>query len=137
MLVSTLYHKHRELIDYGIFGVLTTLVNYVIYAFCLMILGINYLTANFWAFMLAVAFAFVTNKLYVFHSRSWKFSTALRECLEFFSARIVSLLVESALLWFFVEKLACDELLIKIFTNVVVIILNYAFSKLIIFKKQH
>ncbi|MBO4335717.1 MAG: GtrA family protein [Desulfovibrio sp.] len=136
MHIGRLYHKHRELIAYGIFGVLTTVVNYLVYAFCLMILGINYLSANLWAFILAVAFAFVTNKHYVFHSLDWKFSKVLRECLEFFSARIASLLMESALLWFFVEKLACDELIIKIFTNILVVIVNYAFSKLVIFKEH-
>ncbi len=136
MLLTSLYRKHREIIDYGVFGVLTTLVNYLVYAFCLLLLGIPYLYANLLAWIVAVAFAFITNKRYVFRSLSWEFSRVLREGCEFVSARILSVIAESILLWFFVEKLACDELLIKIFTNVLVIVLNYAFSKLVIFKKQ-
>ncbi len=137
MHLSVFYQRHRELIDYGIFGVLTTVVNYLVYAFCLILLAINYLYANFWAWIVAVAFAFITNKLYVFHSLSWQFSRVLRESCEFVSARIVSVIAESILLWLFVEKLNCDELIIKIFTNVLVIVLNYAFSKLVIFKKRN
>ena len=130
------YYDHQEIIDYGFFGVLTTILNYIIYFLCLVTFGMHYASSNAIAWFIAVIFAFITNKYYVFHSVQWDFSTTFRECWQFISARIISVLVETALLWLFIDIFLCDERIIKIFTNIVVIILNYLFSKLIIFKNK-
>ncbi|MBQ7618252.1 MAG: GtrA family protein [Desulfovibrio sp.] len=135
MRFSEISKQNHELIAYLIFGLLTTLINYVVYFFCLLILNFDYLLSNTLAWILAVLFAFITNKLYVFHSLQWDFFIAFRECWQFFSARIFSLLIESALLWFCVEQLELSEKITKVFTNVLVIVLNYLISKTIIFKK--
>ena len=126
----------RELISYGVFGVLTTVINYVVYFVCITLFDCNYVISNGIAWVLAVVFAFVTNKLYVFHSLSWDFKTTFRQCWQFFSARIFSLLVETALLWLLIEQFQGDERIVKIFTNIVVIVINYVISKIIIFRKK-
>lgn len=136
MKLPPIYYQHKELIDYGFFGVLTTVLNYIIYFFCLVALGMHYATSNGIAWFIAVIFAFVTNKYYVFHSVNWDFSTTFRECWQFISARIISVIIETALLWIFIDIFGCDERIIKIFTNIVVIILNYIFSKFFIFKDR-
>ena len=127
---------HRELMAYGVFGVLTTVLNYVVYFVCLVTFDLDYITSNLIAWILAILFAFVTNKLYVFQSLTWDFSVACKECCAFFSARVFSVVVETALLWLFIEQFACDEKIIKIFTNIVVVVLNYVLSKKVIFKQS-
>ena len=134
MQLLSLWQAHREVLSYGIFGVLTTILNYAVYFFCLITLDMHYATSNIVAWLLAVLFAFVTNKLYVFHSYAWNGGLAFREAWQFVSARIFSVVVETALLWLFVEQFRCDEGIVKVFTNLVVIALNYLFSKFIIFK---
>ncbi|MCR4666774.1 MAG: GtrA family protein [Desulfovibrio sp.] len=126
----------RELIAYGVFGVLTTLVNYVVYVVSIAWFSCSYIAANILAWILAVAFAFATNKQYVFQSTTWSVGVFFREGWQFFSARFFSLLVETVLLWLFIEKLHCNEYVIKLLTNIIVIVINYVLSKLYIFKKQ-
>ncbi|MBO4369295.1 MAG: GtrA family protein [Desulfovibrio sp.] len=134
MTISFWVKKNRELIAYGIFGVLTTLINYIVYAICLELLHYSYLTSNTIAWIIAVLFAFITNKHYVFRSLNWDFSTAFRECWQFVSARIFSLILESILLWICIDCFHINELITKIFTNALVILVNYLISKLYIFK---
>lgn len=129
--------RTKELIAYLIFGVLTTLINYVVYVAGILVFHIDYITSNWLAWFVAVLFAFFTNKRYVFHSLSWDKHLVFRELWQFISARIFAVLVETALLWLFVTVLGYNELYIKIFTNVVVVVLNYVASKWIIFKDRH
>lgn len=133
---------------YLIFGILTTLVNFVVYFAVTGLFGDDtYLIANVVAWVAAVAFAYVTNKLYVFESKSWKADVLKRELPSFVSARIFSLGVEEAGLWLMITVLAFDEwkigafgfevggdTLAKLGMQFVVIVMNYVFSKLVIFK---
>ena len=97
-----------------------------------------------------MVFAYVTNKLWVFESKSWKFRVLLKEVPEFFAARVFSLCVEEGGLWLFVDKLGFDKfsfslfgfevtgkLIAKVLLAVIVVILNYFFSKFIIFTKRN
>ena len=124
------------MISYLIFGVLTTLINIGVFQLCNSTLGWNWQAANIAAWILAVLFAFLTNKLYVFKSKSWQAAVLWRELVEFTGARLLSLGVDYACLWLLIEVCRWNGLLSKIVDNVLVVIINYVFSKLIIFRKK-
>ena len=139
-----LWQKYKEPIAYIFFGVLTTLVNVVVYYFCAEVLQIYYLIANVLAWVGSVLFAFVTNKLWVFESKSWTVSVVLAEGAGFFLARVATGVVDMALMWLLVDVVALEdvhgellsgELAAKIIVNIVVIVLNYVASKLWIFSR--
>lgn len=148
--MKRLFEKYKELITYVVFGVLTTLVNFVCFWLFNKILGEKlYLLSNIIAWVISVIFAYVTNKLWVFESKSWKPSVIGREIPEFVGARVFSLLIEEGGLWLFVDVLNFDKfgftlfgfdvtgkLIAKVVLAVIVVILNYIFSKLVIFKKK-
>ena len=125
---------NRETILYLVFGVLTTAVNYAVYYICRGI-GIDYKIANVIAWIFAVIFAFVTNKLFVFESKSWQPAVVLRELVLFAGARVFSLLIEEGFLLFTVEVLHGNDRIMKLIAAVFVVIINYFFSKFFIFKK--
>lgn len=124
-----------ETVSYLVFGVLTTLVNYLVYYPC-RFLGMPYGLANVVAWVFAVAFAFVTNKWIVFQSKSCGARVLFREILMFAGARLFSLACETGFLVFTVEVMCLSDLLMKLVAAVFVVILNYIFSKLFIFKKE-
>lgn len=139
-----------ELIRYLVFGVLTTVVNFVVYFGCNAVLGKgNYLVSNVIAWVAAVTFAYITNKLYVFSSKSWDRRTLLKELPGFFAARLFSLGVEEAGLYLMIDVLHFDlwswDLIVydlngatfaKLVMQFVVIVLNYVFSKWLIFARR-
>ena len=126
--------RYWELLTYLIFGVLTTLVNYIFYFLLKPLLG--YLAANVLAWVFAVAFAFVTNKLFVFETKTGTRERLIREAARFAAARLFSLGLEELLLFLLVERMGASENLTKIFTSVVVVIVNYVLSKLLVFRKK-
>lgn len=149
--IKELYKKYREIIVYFVFGVLTTAVNLITFYTLESLFGTenSYLYNNVIAWVVAVVFAYVTNKLVVFESKSWAPSVVLKESAEFVGARLFSLGVEEAGLWLFVEILSFGNLSLKIIGfNItggfiakvilafIVVILNYFFSKFIIFKNK-
>jgi putative flippase GtrA len=147
--VIDLFKKHRELIVYLIFGVLTTAVNLATFYAMESLTDISYLINNAVAWVVGVVFAFVTNKIFVFESKSWKPSVAGKEAVEFLGARLFSFGVEEVGLWLLVDLIGLSsftktilgfnisgELISKVILAIVVVILNYVFSKLIIFKKK-
>ncbi|MBQ8091434.1 MAG: GtrA family protein [Pyramidobacter sp.] len=127
--------KMNEVVSYLFFGVLTTIVNYVAYYVFTRPLGISVTWSTFWAWVLAVLFAFVTNKIWVFHSRSSGIAALARELAAFVAARVFSGALDVGMMWLFVEVCGLPDMWIKLAGNVVVTILNYIFSKLWIFKK--
>ncbi len=131
-----LYLRHRSIIDYLFWGVVTTLVNYVAYFACRLCFGIDYLASNVIAWAVAVIFAFVVNKVFVFRSLDWSAKVAFRECWQFVVARLFSGVLETAILKVFVDWLGMSDAIVKIFSNIVVIIVNYVLSKLVIFRKK-
>lgn len=153
----------REIITYIIFGVLTTAVNLVTFyifkkifisigwegvfnkllgsagwdkALELLGSGTDYLDATVIAWTVAVIFAFVTNKLIVFESKSWKPAVAGKEFIGFIGARLFSLLVELVFMFVMVTLLKWNDFVAKFIVQVIVVILNYVFSKLLIFKNK-
>lgn len=136
MQIKELFNKYKGIINYLIFGVLTTLINVVIYSLGYDVLGIPNLVSTALAWVVAVAFAFVTNKLFVFESRSWRGTEALKEAVNFVACRLSTGAVELVFMFLFVDLLAFSGTVMKLVCNVIVIILNYVLSKLIVFKKK-
>lgn len=125
-----------EMILYIVFGVLTTLINIAAFQLASGPLHWSWQAANIFAWVLAVAFAFITNKLYVFRSKSFAASVVWKELFEFLGARLLSLGVDYLCMWVLIDLCGWNGLLAKIADNVIVIIINYALSKLVIFKKK-
>ena len=134
--IKLLWKKYREIITYLFFGFVTTAVNYGVYALLVRGFHMDVVPANIIAWIAGVVVAYVTNKLWVFESKARDAKTVVREFLEFVVARLITLGVETLLLWIFVDKLGANDLIMKIITNVIVVILNYVFSKFIIFRKK-
>ena len=141
--------KHSEIILYFVFGVLTTLVNFA--AFWLFSLFIDegfYLLTNFFAWVIAVVFAFVVNKLIVFSEHSNDKKTLIFEILTFVGARVFSLIFEEAGLFVLIDLVGLGkedifigftvtgQLIPKFIVAVAVVVMNYFFSKFLIFKKK-
>lgn len=128
--------KHKSFIAYGVFGVLTTIVNIATYNFCYNSVGISNTLSNVAAWILAVTFAYLTNKVWVFESKSWKWEVLKREVPAFISCRLATGVLDIVIMYICVDIIGWHALLMKIVSNVLVIILNYVFSKLVIFKKK-
>ena len=134
--LADIYRKHKEGMRYLVFGVLTTVINIIVFAICSKMANLSTTISNIIAWIIAVLFAYVTNKLYVFDSKTVKLKDIAREIFSFFSARIATLVIETAFLWVVIDKLGFNDILMKIISNIIVIILNYIFSKIFIFKKD-
>ena len=128
-----LYKKYKEIINYLIFGGLTTLISIITYALFAKVFHIDYLISNVLSWVLAVLFAYITNKIFVFESKSKK---NIKEITSFFFFRIVSLIMEMIILYVFVDMLHIDDLVTKIIAQIIVIVSNYIFSKVFVFKKN-
>lgn len=128
--------NNKEIINYLIFGVLTTIVNYISYFSATKVFYINYLLANIISWFISVVFAYVTNKFHVFDNKSIEFRYLIKEISLFISARLMSGGIETLFLFIFVSLLDFNDGIIKIIASVFVVIFNYFFSKFIIFKKE-
>lgn len=126
---------NRETVSYIIAGVLTTVVNFASYE-GLYRLGLSNLWANGWAWVIAVTFAYIVNKRNVFMSKSSGMKEEASKLTKFFGARLITLGVEQSGMYIFVDRLGIYRLLVKACLAVIVIILNYIFSKLYIFNKS-
>lgn len=122
--------KLKELFKYGIGGILTTVINYIVY-FGLGLVGVDYLLANTLAWMVAVVFSYGINRKVVFASNgSW-----VREFISFVAMRFLTLCVENLLLFMAVDQLKLDEFISKIAVSVVTVLANYVICQRHIFKK--
>lgn len=128
--------KHKETILYLFFGAFTTLVNIVSYLFFTRVILFNFMVANALAWILAVLFAYVTNKFFVFESKRIEIRFVFKEFLSFVSFRLLSGVVEMLIMYVMIDLLFVNDIIVKVFTNIVVIVLNYLFSKMIIFKEK-
>ena len=128
--------KYRSLILYVIFGVMTTLVNMAAYWLCFDAFGIPNVPSTVVAWILAVAFAFITNKLWVFGSTSFDAKTLRHEIPTFFGARLLTGLLDVGIMYATVDVMQWNPMIWKFISNVIVIILNYIASRLVIFRKK-
>lgn len=136
-LVNKILEKvlNREVITYGIMGIMTTIINFISYEGLYRLTRSN-LIANAMAWLIAVTFAYIVNKWNVFHSLSDTAKDEVLKVTKFFAARLVSLGVEQLGLYILVERMGIYRWIVKGALSVIVIILNYIFSKLYIFKRK-
>lgn len=134
--ISDLLKKYRSFILYAVFGVFTTVVNLVVYHLCYYEAGMSNLLSNVFAWVMAVTFAYLTNKSWVFESKSWSWSVLRVEVPAFVSCRLATGIMDLAIMYISVDILGWHAMLMKFLSNVLVILLNYVFSKLVIFKKR-
>lgn len=131
-----LWDKYKDLIPYAFFGVCTTLVNVISYWFFAHVLRQGVMLSTIIAWILAVLFAYVTNRRWVFHSEAKTSKEILKEIISFFGCRLATGILDWACMFIFVKRLEWNDVVIKIVANILVIIINYIASKFVIFKKQ-
>ncbi|MBQ8298966.1 MAG: GtrA family protein [Clostridia bacterium] len=134
--MKELIKKYRGIISYLFFGVCSTLINIITYYLAAHILELSTIVSTVIAWIVAVIFAYITNKIWVFECKSWKLEVLIKEATSFFACRILTGLLDVIIMTVFVDVLLFNDMLIKIISNVIVIILNYIASKLIVFKKN-
>ena len=127
--------NNTELVAYLFAGVATTIVNYVVYFMATRWMGLGVMAGTWVAWIIAVAFGYVVNKAFVFHTHCESMAALAKEAASFFAMRLVSLGMETVLMFVTVELMGLNDLVMKLLVNIVVIIANYVFSKLFIFKK--
>jgi len=136
-MIKNLYIKYKEIINYLIFGVLTTLVSLLTYYLLVYTIlnpnnPIELQIANIISWITCVTFAYITNRKYVFNSKD---KNILKEITKFYSSRLSTLFIDMLIMFIFVTKLKFNDKLIKIIVQIIIIILNYILSKLLVFKK--
>ena len=134
--IKALIVKYYDVLAYLFFGGLTTVINYLVYLPCYNYLRMSALLSNTIAWVVAVAFAYLTNKPFVFKSKDWSWKTVGPELAKFVGCRVGSGLMESAIIYVTVDLLFMNGNWMKVFTNVLVVILNYVGSKLLVFRKK-
>ncbi|MDY3052012.1 MAG: GtrA family protein [Ndongobacter sp.] len=135
--MKNILNKYRELITYLIFGVLTTLVNYVVYFVATRILRIDYLPANGLAWIISVLFAYWTNRKWVFQSTARGFRAIAPEAGRFIGGRVSSLILDMGIMYIGITLmgLGAYDFWVKTVSQVVVIVANYVISKYFVFQK--
>ena len=133
--LRSLIHKYWDILTYLVFGVLTTVVNYAVYLPVYNFCGISAAVSNIIAWVVAVVFAFLTNKPFVFRSHDWSAKTVVPEFARFVGCRVASGVLETGILCLFVDLLGQDGNVWKIITSIVVVVVNYLGSKLLVFRK--
>ena len=135
--IKELYLKYKEIVNYLIFGVLTTVVSLVTYYICVYTVldpeqAVQLQIANVISWILGVAFAYVTNRKFVFESNE---KNKIKEASKFVTSRIATLLMDMAIMFIGLTLLKFNDKIIKLVSQVVVIIANYLLSKIIVFNK--
>ena len=133
--IKALFSKYKEVISYLFFGGCTFVVSIASFYVLNRVLLLNEHIANVISWILAVTFAYITNKIFVFGSKIKDPKGLFREIGSFFSARLLTLGMEEVILFVGVDLMNVDTMLVKIVGQIVVIISNYFLSKLFIFKK--
>ena len=136
MNLKKIIQKYKDVIPYLFFGVCTTLVNVVVYWVCAHPFNFNIMVSTIIAWVLAVLFAYITNRKWVFHSEAKTRKEVIKEIVSFFGCRLATGVVDWACMFIFVKILGWNDVVIKFAANVLVIILNYIASKLLIFRKK-
>ena len=130
-----LFGLYFDIVIYLFFGVLTTIVNYIIYLPLYNGMGMSATVSNAIAWVVAVAFAYLTNKPFVFRSNDWSLKTVIPELTKFVGCRVGSGVAETLILLLTVDILGWNGNIWKLITSVLVVVLNYIASKLFVFKK--
>lgn len=133
--VKNLYGKYESVILYVLVGGMTTVVSIAV-QYASAWLGFSVVVNTTASWVCAVTFAFITNKLWVFKEKTNTKSAWFRQALAFYGARLNTYVLEVAFMHYTVEILAQNEFLMKLIAQVFIIVLNYLFSKFVVFKKR-
>ena len=130
--------KYKEVISYLIFGVLTTVVSLAVYYLSVFTFlnpnnAFELQIANIISWIVGVCFAYFTNRKYVFESKE---KNKLKEASKFVFARVVTLIMDMIIMWIGVTLLHRNDKIIKLISQVVIIVSNYVFSNIFVFKKK-
>ena len=136
MLLQSLVKKYYSIVSYAVFGILTTIINTITYYLSYEVIHIPNISSTIIAWFLAVAFAFITNKLWVFDSPSFSKQVLAHEIPTFLGARVATGVLDVAIMYLSVDVMKWIPTLWKLVSNGIVIILNYVASKLVIFRKM-
>lgn len=136
--IKELYKQYKEIVNYLIFGVLTTIISLIIYYVAVFTFlnpenAVQLQIANILSWIAGVTFAYVTNRKYVFESKE---KDKIKEVGKFVLARITTLVMDMLIMWFGVTILSSNDKIVKLISQIVIIISNYGFSKIFVFKKK-
>lgn len=135
--IKGLYFQYKEIINYLVFGGLSTVVNFISYFIFARLLSIDEVISSGLSWFCAVLFAYITNKLFVFESKTKTKKDLIFECVSFFGCRVISgILCDVGTFALMVRVLKINDIIAKLVTQIMVIIVNYVFSKVIIFKEK-
>ena len=134
--IKTIIRKYYHIVSYLVFGVLTTAVNYIVYLPCYNLLKFPAVISNMIAWVVAVAFAYLTNKPFVFKSFDWSIKTVIPELMKFIGTRVASGALESVIILISVDVLGWNGNVWKLVTSVLVVVMNYIGSKLLVFRNK-
>jgi len=137
-MIKELYQKYKEIINYLIFGVLTTIVSLTTYYLLVYTIlnpdkPLQLQIANIISWITSVTFAYITNRKFVFGSKN---KNIIKEMTKFYSSRLTTLILDMLLMFIFVSKLKFNDKIIKLILQVIITILNYILSKIIVFKNR-
>lgn len=128
--------RFKEQLLYLFFGGLTTLLSIFLFWLFIEPFGMDALVANVIGWIICVAFAYITNRMWVFKDKAHGAAGVIRECAAFFAGRLGTLGLEELVLWIGIDKLGIDSMVVKVFAQVLVIVGNYVISKLFVFRKK-
>ena len=137
-MIKKTYLKYKEIINYLIFGVLTTIVSLLTYYLLVYTIlnpenPLELQIANIISWITCVTFAYITNRKYVFNSQN---TNIIKEIIKFYSSRLSTLFLDMLFMYIFVTQLNLNDKIIKIISNIIIIILNYILSKILVFKSK-
>ena len=128
--------KYKNIITYLFFGVASTILNIGVYQLCFRTIGFQNIPSNIIAWIITILFVFITNKLWVFKNDVKDFDGIIKEFIKFIGCRIATGVLDMIIMYIGVDLLSLNSLIIKAISNIIVIVLNFVFSKLIIFKNK-
>ena len=135
--IKELYNKYKEIVNYLFFGGCTFVVNFVTYGIFAKMLGINEIISNIIAWVVAVLFAYITNKLFVFESKTKDAKSFLKEMASFMLARVFSgITCDVGTFALMINVFHINDIFSKVVTQIMVIIVNYVLSKMVVFRKK-
>lgn len=135
-LIISFYKKYKKIILYLLFGGITVIISITTYELFTFFLNIDAMISNILSWITAVTFAYITNRKWVFQSSISTPFEIIREMFFFFSSRVITLIIEEIIIFIFIKQLHFNNILIKTIAQIIVVLLNYLFSKLWIFKKD-
>ncbi len=136
-IIKKYYLKYKEMINYLIFGGLTTVLNFIVYLLFTRCFSLEEVLSSGLAWIISVLFAYVVNKIFVFESKVKGIVNILKEMFAFIGCRVISgIACDVVLFALMVKALSINDVISKIVTQVLVIVANYLFSKLLVFRKK-